>query len=72
VGGGTTGKALLSVSAGNWNWVQDTRLVYWDKHAKSGYNGQPGAYIQIQGPRFNLGQFPQAPNGPDLPGGRTP
>jgi hypothetical protein len=72
VGGGTTTKSLLSVSPGNWNWVQDTRLVYWDKRAKSTYNGQPGAYIQIQGPRFNLGQFLQAPNGPELPGGRTP
>jgi len=72
IGGGTTGKALLSVAPGDWNWVQDTRLVYWDKHAKSPYNGQAGTYIQIQGPRFNLGQFAHAPNGPDLPGGRTP
>ena len=28
--------------------------------------------VQIQGPRFNLGQFPQMPDGPDLPPGRTP
>ena len=72
VGGGTSGRALLAVAPGDWNWIQDTRVIYFDKHAPSPYNGQPGTYVQIQGPRFNLGQFPQMPNGPDLPGGRTP
>jgi hypothetical protein len=71
VGGGGTGKTLLSVSPGDWVWMQDTRLVYWDKHKTSGYNGKPGTYVQM-GPRYNLGQFPVAPNGPELPGGRTP
>jgi hypothetical protein len=71
VGGGATGQALLSVSPNDWDWTQDVRVVYFDKHARSPYNGLPGTYVQIQGPRFNLGQFPQAPNGPDLPGGRT-
>jgi hypothetical protein len=72
MGGGTTGKSLLQVSPNNWDWIQDVRVVYWDKHAKSSYNGQPGTYVQIQGPRYPLGQFPTAPNGPDIPGGRTP
>jgi hypothetical protein len=71
VGGGATGKTLLSVSPGDWYWMQDTRLVYFDKHKPSPYNGQPGTYVQI-GPRYNIGQFPSTPNGPDFPGGRTP
>jgi hypothetical protein len=72
IGGGTTGKQLLQVAPGNWDWVQDSRVIYWDKHAKSPYNDTPGTYVQVQGSRFNLGQFPQAPNGPEFPGGRTP
>ena len=72
VGGGTTGRSLLQVSPGNWDWTQDVRIVYWDKHARSSYNGQPGTYVQAEGPRFGLGQFPDAPNGPDFPAGRTP
>jgi len=72
VGGGTSGQALLSVAPGDWDWTQDVRVVYFDKHARSPYNGQPGTYVQTEGPRFNLGQFPQMPAGPDLPAGRTP
>jgi hypothetical protein len=71
VGGGGSGKTLLQVAPGDWYWMQDTRVVYFDKHKASPYNGQPGTYVQI-GPRYNLGQFPSAPDGPDLPiGGRT-
>ena len=71
IGGGDTGRTLLSVAPGDWTWMQDTRIVFFDKHKVSQYNGQPGSYVQI-GPRFNIGQFPSSANGPDLPGGRTP
>jgi hypothetical protein len=71
VGGGDTGQTLLSVAPGDYNWMQDTRLVYFDKHKQSPYNGKPGTYVQL-GSRYNLGQFPVSGNGPDLPGGRTP
>jgi hypothetical protein len=71
VGGGDTGQTLLSVAPGDYNWMQDTRLVYFDKHKQSPYNGKAGTYVQL-GSRYNLGQFPVSGNGPDLPGGRTP
>jgi hypothetical protein len=71
IGGGDTGRTLLQVAPGDWTWMQDTRIVFFDKHKASQYNGQPGSYVQI-GPRYNIGQVPTTPNGPDLPGGRTP
>ena len=70
VGGGSTGNPLLSYSSGNWGWYQDVRVVYWDKNQKSPYNNQPGTYIQIEGSRFNLGQFPVLRDGPPIPSPR--
>ena len=55
-GGGTTGQSLLQVLQNNWDWVQDARIVYWDKHKASPYNGQPGTYVQVGPTRYNLGQ----------------
>ncbi|MBV8957533.1 MAG: hypothetical protein JO087_02095 [Actinobacteria bacterium] len=72
VGGGATGLPLLGFLPNDWQWTQDTRIVYWDKHRASSYNGKPGTYVQIQGNRFNLGQYPVLPDGPVIPGGRTP
>jgi hypothetical protein len=72
VGGGATGLPLLGFLPNDWQWLQDTRIVYWDKHRASPYNGKPGTYVQIEGNRFNLGQYPTMPDGPVLPGGRTP
>jgi hypothetical protein len=69
-GGGDSGQTLLQVAPGDWVWMQDTRVVYFDKHKPSPYNGQPGSYVQL-GPRYNIGQFPSSP-GPALPtAGRT-
>jgi hypothetical protein len=72
VGGGATGLPLLGFLPNDWQWIQDTRIVYFDKHRASSYNGKPGTYVQIQGNRYNLGQYAVLPDGPVLPGGRTP
>jgi hypothetical protein len=71
-GGGTTGHALKGFAPGNWCWTQDVRVVYWDKHRTSPYNGKAGTYVQIEGGRFNLGQFPVMKEPPaPLPENRT-
>jgi hypothetical protein len=70
VGGGTTGHQLLGFSPGDWQWTQDDRVVYWDENALSAYNGVNGTFCQIEGARFNLGQFPKEPNGPPVPSAR--
>jgi hypothetical protein len=67
VGGGTTGHQLLGFGPNNWQWHQDVRIVYFDKHKNSPYNGQPGTYVQIGSTRYNLGQFPSLPGGPVMP-----
>ncbi len=58
MGGGSSGQALLQFGAGDWSWQQDARIVYWSKSTPSTWNGQPGAYITIEGTRFGLGQYP--------------
>jgi hypothetical protein len=67
IGGGTSGYPLLAFGAGDWQWVQDMRVVYWDKHATSRYDGKAGTYVQIEGRRFDLGQFPVFRGGPPIP-----
>jgi hypothetical protein len=57
-GGGTTGHPLRGFRKGSWCWSQDVAVVYWNKHAKSPYNGVPGHYVPIEGRRFTLGQYP--------------
>jgi hypothetical protein len=53
-GGGTSGHPLKGFASNDWCWIQDTRVVYWDKAKTSPYNGQPGTYVQIEGGRFNM------------------
>jgi hypothetical protein len=74
MGGGATGVPLLAFGPGDWNWIQDARVVYFDKHKTSQYNNKPGTYVQIEGNRYNLGQYPNQANGPDMPqtGQRSP
>ncbi|MHB8439071.1 MAG: hypothetical protein ACYDD4_07905 [Acidimicrobiales bacterium] len=67
VGGGATEHELLGFAPGDWHWIQDNRIVYWDSTAPSSYNGQPGTYCQIESSRFNLGQFPVLSSGPPIP-----
>lgn len=67
VGGGATGNSLLAFGPNNYFWIQDARIVYWDKHKPSSYNKKPGTYVQIQGNRVNLGQYKAVPNGPEMP-----
>ncbi|HET9732131.1 MAG TPA: hypothetical protein VFP54_05600 [Acidimicrobiales bacterium] len=69
-GGGTTGHYEVGFAPGDWHWTQDTRVVFWSRDTKSSYNGQPGTYVQIEGTRFGLGQFPNLPDGPPIPSPR--
>jgi hypothetical protein len=73
VGGGATGLPLRQFGPNNHQWTQDARIVYWNKYGKSTYDSPPewGTWTQL-GPRYNLGQYPEAPDGPPAPtGGRT-
>ena len=49
-------------------WTQDARIVYWDKYGHSSYDSPPeyGTWTQV-GPRYNLGQYPSAADGPPVP-----
>ncbi len=67
VGGGSTGHELLGFAPGDWQWVQDARVVFWSHDTSSSYNGKPGTFVQIEGTRFNLGQYPTEPGGPPIP-----
>ncbi|MCU1673547.1 MAG: hypothetical protein JWN77_1660 [Frankiales bacterium] len=58
-GGGSTGHALRRFSRGNYSWTQDSRITYFNKRAKSPYNGAPGKYISVGNTRYDLGQFPK-------------
>jgi hypothetical protein len=72
VGGGTSGHELLGFAPGDWHWTQDARVVYWDNNVKSPYNGAAGTFCQIEGARYNLGQYPSISAGPPVPKSRPP
>jgi hypothetical protein len=57
-GGGTSGFPLRGFRNGSWCWTQDVRVAYWNANATSPYNGQKGHYVDIEGRRFALGQYP--------------
>jgi hypothetical protein len=57
-GGGTTGRALRGFVPGDLTWTRDVRLVYWNRHRTSPYNGEPGTYVQAVDTRFGIGEFP--------------
>ncbi|MGH9095327.1 MAG: hypothetical protein ACRDXE_09230, partial [Acidimicrobiales bacterium] len=70
-GGGSTGIYEVGFAPGDWQWVQDARIVYFDKNTVSPADGKPGSYIQVPGtPRYNLGQYASAPGGPNVPRNR--
>jgi len=66
-GGGTTGYALRQFVAGSHSWTLDTRVIFFNKHRVSPYNSQKGYYVQIEGRRFGLGQFPTLKQPPAPP-----
>jgi hypothetical protein len=66
-GGGTTGHALRRFTKGSWSWTADTRVLFFNKHAKSPYNNQGGKYLSIEGRRFDTGQFPTLKQPPAPP-----
>jgi hypothetical protein len=63
-GGGTTGYARRAFEDGELSWTRDVRLIYWNKHKTSPYNGQKGSYVQAGGKRFEVGGFPAAKQPP--------
>jgi hypothetical protein len=66
VGGGE--QPTLSFPKGSWNWVQDVKLVYWNKAQPSPYNALKGKYFSVGGTRYGgASRFPSMPNGPDMP-----
>jgi hypothetical protein len=58
--GGPVG--LWDFGPGDHTGADDVREIYWDPNAVSGYNGQPGAYIGINGSQRYLRD--QLPGGP--------
>ena len=56
-GGLETGHALRGFLSGQWTWTRDVRILYFNKHKTSLYNGKPGAWVQIEGGRKDFGQF---------------
>jgi hypothetical protein len=66
-GGPGTPDELLDFSSGTGFWTQDVKLIYFNKNATSGYNGKPGAYIQV-GDRIKLGGWKPTGDGqPNIP-----
>jgi hypothetical protein len=66
IGGGKSGHKLLDLGPNNWQWFQDVRVVYWDRARKSPWNAINGSFVEVEGSRFNLGQFPTYKGGPPL------
>jgi hypothetical protein len=72
VGGPGSPHELLEFRDGTGFWVQDAKLIYYDKHGTSLYNKEPGTYVQV-GDRVKLGGWQATPDGqPNIPrDGRT-
>ena len=70
IGGGTTGHSLVGFSSGNYNWIQDAEVVYWDPNRTSSDDGHPGTMVQIEGSRFLPGGFPRMSE-PPVPATRS-
>ncbi|MEY2423137.1 MAG: hypothetical protein QOI95_3204 [Acidimicrobiaceae bacterium] len=67
VGGPGTPNELLDFASGSGFWTQDVKLIYFNKNATSGYNGEPGGYIQV-GDRVKLGGWQATGDGePNIP-----
>jgi hypothetical protein len=63
VGGPGTPYEQLEFPHGSGFWTQDAKLIYYDKHATSVYNGEPGGYVQV-GDRVRLGGWQASPQPP--------
>ena len=59
-GGGDTNMVARGFKPGTYTWAQDMRVVYWSNKSISARNNENGTYIQIQGNRKMLGQYPNA------------
>jgi hypothetical protein len=66
-GGGGSRYELRSFGQGDWTWVSDDRVVYWDKNRRSPNNGKPGTYVWIEGRRFQPGGYPRMSQPPAPP-----
>jgi len=69
IGGGSTGQYEVGFAPGDYNWIQDARIAYWDRYLPSSYNGQPGTYVQIEGGRYLPNQY-QPMSEPPIPATR--
>ena len=56
-GGGDSGHIARGFPAGSYSWNQDMRIIYWNKHAKSPYEGKDGVYVQVEAGRKMLGEY---------------
>jgi hypothetical protein len=50
---------------GNYGWNNDMDIVYWSQTAMSESMGKKGAYVQIDGRRFESGEYPEGE--PNIP-----
>ena len=57
---------VLQFSADDWEWARSVRVVWWDPHRASSYNGTPGTWVTWPSPNtwFTLNHFPDEPEGP--------
>lgn len=56
--GGTGVAGTWDFDLGHRSAVSDVREIWWDPHARSPWNGQPGAY-RDDGKRYRLGELPE-------------
>ena len=53
---------LWDFGPGDHTTADDVREIYWDRNAVSSYNGQPGAYVGVNGSqRYLRDQLPSGP-----------
>jgi hypothetical protein len=68
IGGGSTGHYEVGFGQGDYGWIQDAEVVYWDTNRASPYNGAKGTFVTLEGSRYLPGSFPRGPL-PSIPGG---
>lgn len=71
IGGGSSDHYEVGFASGDYSWIQDAEVVYWDQNRPSPYNGVKGTYVTLEGGRYLPGQFPSGPL-PAIPGGNNP
>jgi hypothetical protein len=70
IGGGSSGHYEVGFGQGDYSWIQDAEVVYWDQNRTSPYNGAKGTFVTLEGTRYLPGQFPRGQL--SIPGGNNP